>query len=76
MGLRTRTSAGAAALSARGIALRPRPAFGHGLVYYPPGGPVVIASYHPSRQNTNTRKLTPEMLASVFTTAAVAVRTS
>jgi uracil-DNA glycosylase len=29
-------------------------------------GPTVIASYHPSRQNTNTGKLTPEMLASVF----------
>ena len=27
---------------------------------------VVIASYHPSRQNTNTGKLTPAMLESVF----------
>jgi uracil-DNA glycosylase family 4 len=57
-------------LGERGIALRPRPAFGHGLVYHPSGGPVVIASYHPSRQNTNTRKLTPAMLNSIFETAA------
>lgn len=57
-------------LAERGIRMRPRPAFGHGLVYHPDGGPAVIASYHPSRQNTNTRKLTPEMLSSVFRTAA------
>jgi len=56
-------------LAERGIRLRPKPIFGHGLVYDPHGGPAVIASYHPSRQNTNTRKLTPEMLASVFRTA-------
>ena len=57
-------------LADRGVRVRPRPAFGHGLVYDPPGGLAVIASYHPSRQNTNTRKLTPDMLASVFRTAA------
>ncbi len=54
----------------RGIVVRPRPVFGHGLVYQPAGGPVVIASYHPSRQNTNTRKLTPAMLDSIFEIAA------
>ena len=53
-------------LAARGITLRPKPAFGHGLAYRPPRGPVVIASYHPSRQNTNTGKLTAPMLQSVF----------
>lgn len=57
-------------LAERGISMRPRPAFGHGLVYHPSPGMAVIASYHPSRQNTNTRKLTPEMLASIFTMAA------
>lgn len=57
-------------LGDRGIAPRPRPVFGHGLVYEPAGGPIVIASYHPSRQNTNTRKLTPAMLNSVFEMAA------
>ena len=58
-------------LADRGVRVRPRPAFGHGLVYDPPGGLAIIASYHPSRQNTNTRKLTPDMLASVFHAAAV-----
>jgi len=57
-------------LGDRGIRLRPRPLFGHGLVYHPAEGPVVIASYHPSRQNTNTRKLTPAMLKSIFESAA------
>ena len=52
-------------LADRGIATG-RPRFGHGLTYHPPGGPVVIASYHPSRQNTNTGKLTPHMLTSVL----------
>jgi uracil-DNA glycosylase family 4 len=56
-------------LATRGIVIRPKPTFGHGLAYDPPGGPIVIASYHPSRQNTNTRKLTPPMLESVFESA-------
>ncbi len=42
---------------------RPRPKFGHGAVWDPgDGGPVVVSSYHPSRQNTQTRRLTQEML--------------
>jgi uracil-DNA glycosylase family 4 len=57
-------------LAERRVRIRPKPAFGHGLVYRPHDGPAVIASYHPSRQNTNTGKLTPEMLATVFHTAA------
>ena len=60
-------------LADRGMVIRPKPPFGHGLVYRPAGGPVVIASYHPSRQNTNTGKLTPEMLAAVFEGAARSV---
>ena len=56
-------------LAARGVTMRPRAAFGHGLVYRPRGGLAVIASYHPSRQNTNTGKLTPSMLEDVFQTA-------
>jgi uracil-DNA glycosylase family 4 len=57
-------------LSDRGIVLRPKPDFGHGIIYEPAAGPYVIASYHPSRQNTNTRKLTPAMLDSIFDSAA------
>ena len=54
--------------------VRPKPAFGHGLEYCPSGGPIVIASYHPSRQNTNTGKLTRPMLESVFERARRAAR--
>jgi uracil-DNA glycosylase family 4 len=57
-------------LGDRGIVIRPKALFGHGLTYEPSGGPIVMASYHPSRQNTNTRKLTPPMLDSVFRAAA------
>ena len=56
-------------LARRGIVVRPRPPFEHEAAYQAPGGPLVIASYHPSRQNTNTGRLTPPMLSSVFTSA-------
>ena len=52
-----------------GIRPSPKPAFTHGLLHTPDGGPTLIASYHPSRQNTNTGKLAPPMLASIFRTA-------
>ena len=55
-------------LAGRGIVIRPKPAFGHNLAYEA-GGYTVIASYHPSRQNTNTGKLTPLMLEAVFAKA-------
>lgn len=56
-------------LAGKGVVMRPRPPFGHGAVYKPAGAPVVIASYHPSRQNTNTGRLTPKMMEAVFRAA-------
>lgn len=58
-------------LAARRIRLTPRPVFGHGVVVRPPvsGVPVLVQSYHPSRQNTNTGRLTAPMLRAVFATA-------
>lgn len=50
----------------RDASLTRRPSFGHGARYVVDGAPAIIASYHPSRQNTNTGKLTPAMLESVF----------
>lgn len=52
------------------VVVRPRPAFGHGLAYSLPNGLTLIGCYHPSRQNTNTGKLTATMLDDVFRRAA------
>lgn len=43
-------------------------AFGHGASYNV-NGKVLLASYHPSRQNTNTGKLTWQMWMQIFRTA-------
>ena len=48
----------------------PRPAFGHGVDVTLPGPvPRLMASYHPSRQNTQTGRLTTAMFDGVFEAA-------
>ena len=47
---------------------RPRPKFGHNTLYHV-GDYAVIGTYHPSRQNTNTGRLTVAMFDRVFENA-------
>ena len=67
------------------VTLKPRPQFGHGVVVSTRGvrfdssgfrlkaeateTVTLIGCYHPSRQNTNTGRLTPRMMVEVFRTA-------
>jgi uracil-DNA glycosylase family 4 len=46
--------------------IKPRPEFAHGASHALPEGGFLLASYHPSQQNTSTGKLTERMWRSVF----------
>jgi uracil-DNA glycosylase family 4 len=53
-------------LTRRNIVLRPRPAFAHAAPFRLPNGQTLVGCYHPSRQNTNTGKLTARMMDDVL----------
>jgi uracil-DNA glycosylase family 4 len=53
-------------LKMRGDGVRPRPPFAHASVDTLSNGQTLIGCYHPSRQNTNTGKLTASMMDNVF----------
>jgi len=57
-------------LRRRGVRMSPRPPFAHGSAVRVSDGPAgphtLLGCYHPSRQNTNTGKLTPVMMERVF----------
>lgn len=54
----------------KALDIRPKDApFGHGTTFETMNGAVIVASYHCSRLNTNTGRLTTDMFRAVFTTA-------
>ena len=59
----------------RALALKPSLfTFAHGAEHALPGSTVLLDSYHCSRYNTQTRRLTEQMFHTVFARAAVLVR--
>jgi uracil-DNA glycosylase family 4 len=55
------------------LAPRERPAFGHGATHPLSEETTLLTSYHPSRQNTNTGRLTRRMWYAVFRKARALV---
>jgi uracil-DNA glycosylase len=56
--------------NAQGARVQPRPPFAHGSeAQLGSGHPILLGSYHPSRQNTNTGRLTAPMIEAVFSRA-------
>jgi uracil-DNA glycosylase family 4 len=53
-------------LKERGVSQKPRPEFGHAAAHRLTTGQTLVGCYHPSRQNTNTGKLTAQMMDEVF----------
>jgi uracil-DNA glycosylase family 4 len=53
-------------LRTQGARVQPRPVFEHGGGAALPNGITLIGCYHPSRQNTNTGRLTSSMMDDVF----------
>lgn len=63
--------------AAAGLRFSPRPVFAHGSeAALGPGQPVLLGCYHPSRQNTNTGKLTAPMMEAVFQRARRIIQTA
>jgi uracil-DNA glycosylase family 4 len=72
------TKAAIDALKHNGYTIEPSPwRFGHGVEITAENGKravTIVASFHPSRQNTNTGKLTAKMFDAIFTRAIEVLR--